>query len=75
MVIKSGNYVDKDEMFTFAVLSIESFFFFIFFWCEHLVELKINILSSESYTLLGLPTNSVYIFNKSSLEKDFPGQA
>ena len=40
MVIKSGNYVDKDEMFTFAVLSIESFFFFIFFWCEHLVELK-----------------------------------
>ena len=58
MVIKSGNYVDKDEMFTFAVLSIESFFF-----------------SSDSYTLLGLSTNSVYIFNKSSLEKDFPGQA
>ena len=27
MVTKSGNYVDKDEMFTFAVLSIESFFF------------------------------------------------
>ena len=41
MVTKSGNYVDKDEMFTFAVLSIESFFFFpCFFWCEHLVELK-----------------------------------
>ena len=58
MVIKSGNYVDKDEMFTFAVLSIESFFF-----------------SSDSYTLLGLSTNSVDIFNKSSLEKDFPGQA
>ena len=32
MVIKSGNYVDKDEMFTFAVLSIESFFFFHFFF-------------------------------------------
>ena len=31
MVIKSGNYVDKDEMFTFAVLSIESFFFSIGF--------------------------------------------
>ena len=41
MVIKSGNYVDKDEMFTFAVLSIESFFFYFFFFrCEHLVELK-----------------------------------
>ena len=76
MVTKSGNYVDKDQMFTFAVLSIESvFFFFFFFWCEHLVELKINILSSDSYTLLRLSTNPVYIFNKSSLEKDFPGQA
>ena len=32
MVIKSGNYVDKDEMFTFAVLSIESFFFFFSFF-------------------------------------------
>ena len=31
MVIKSGNYVDKDQMFTFAVLSIESFFFSIGF--------------------------------------------
>ena len=31
-MIKSGNYVDKDEMFTFAVLSIESFFFFHFFF-------------------------------------------
>ena len=30
-MIKSGNYVDKDEMFTFAVLSIESFFFHFFF--------------------------------------------
>ena len=41
MVRKSGNYVDKDEMFTFAVLSIGRFFFhFFFFWCEHLVELK-----------------------------------
>ena len=41
MVTKSGNYVDKDQMFTFEVLSIESFFFFhFFFWCEHLVELK-----------------------------------
>ena len=42
MVIKSGNYVDKDEMFTFAVLSIESFFFvfFLIFFGEHLVELK-----------------------------------
>ena len=60
MVMKSGNYVDKDQMFTFAVLSIEypAFFF-----------------SSDSYTLLGLSTNSFYIFNKSSLEKHFPGQA
>ena len=41
MVTKSGNYVDKDQMFAFAVLSIESFFFSIFFFrCEHLVELK-----------------------------------
>ena len=32
MVTKSGNYVDKDEMFTFAVLSIERFFFFSFFF-------------------------------------------
>ena len=32
MVIKSGNYVDKDEMFTFAVLSIESFFLIFFFF-------------------------------------------
>ena len=45
MVIKSGNYVDKDEMFTFAVLSIESFFFF---FCEHLVELK------NTYPFFGL---------------------
>ena len=55
MVIKSGNYVDKDQMFTFAVLSIESFFFFhrilIHYW---------DCVQTQSTYLISLPSKKTF---------------